>query len=183
MLLTRPRTAVEPPYDCQLVEIGAETVPYLLGALFVREQRYNWLTDNDAIVARRMLAKQGADLLMPCGKDIVQSMDRVYMLLNRGLTGQTYSYSGTGTEIDPYVYSPPIPVVPDETYVTPGLMARLEDLRHLLQNALNGETIGGYTDTTSIRAQLEALIVTMSETDDLDDDILEQLVYIVAALA
>jgi len=183
MLLTRPRAAVAPPYDCQLVEIGAELVPYLLGALYVREQRYNWLTDADAIMARRMLAKQGADLLMPCGKEIVQSVNQVYMLLNQGLNGQSYSYSGSGTDADPYVYNPSIPVVPSNVYMDPGIVAQNEDMKNLLNNAFNGVIEGNYSEPVSIRNQLQSIIDGVAEGGGLDDDMLAKLAEIVLLLA
>jgi hypothetical protein len=172
------------PYACELVEIQPEAVPFLLYGVFHKLQKYYWASHSDWIEGRRLMAMEGAQLLMTCGNDIVNGLDRIYNLLDVRLAGIERSVTGTGTDVDPFVYVPPIEqaatMVPgvDESLL---LYANVNHQSWL--NLLNGTAGDTSSDTRNIRQQLEDLILSVGATDDLDDEILAKLVEIALLLA
>jgi hypothetical protein len=181
--LSKPRPAPEPPYRCELVEIDVEAVPYMLGALWQREQRYHWLTADDAKRGRQLLAKEGAQLLMGCTREITNRQDALYALLDRAINGTEYSVSGAGTDVEPYIWAPPLPTAPGPVYALPGLLRQAEISGRQLDNLTNGTTYDEAPDSRNIRQQLEDLIAALGEQESLDPEILAELVQILAALA
>ena len=178
-----PRTAPPPPYHCDLVEVDIEAIPFLLGALWRKEWRAYWNTDDDARDGRQLLAKQGAQLLMPCAKDIVERQDRLYALLDRAINGTPYNVSGTGTDLDPYIWAPPLPVAPLAQYGLPGLLRQAEISGRELDNLTNGTTYDEAPDSRNIRQLLDDLKTALEGQSNLDPEILGELVQILAALA
>lgn len=183
--LTKPRDApYGPPWECELVELDTAWIPFILSGLWQKEQRYNWTTDNDAKKARQMLAKQGASILMGCSDKIVDSINQLYRLTDSIHNGAVYTVTGAGTVEDPFIYSPPIPLVPQtQPGAEPGVKFSLEKALRLQDNLVNGTTYTDAPDARNVRQQLEDLILAVQGQGQLDDDMLAKLVQIAALLA
>src|SRR5437868_3029287 len=110
--LVRRNDAPIPPYECEMVQCDIPFVPFILGALWQRSQRYWWAQSEDQQLGRWGMNKQMMEVLMPCGQDIVDATNRVYMLINTTFNGIYYTFTGTGTPNDPYVIDPPIDPAP-----------------------------------------------------------------------
>src|SRR5690349_17368227 len=130
-----------PPYASALVCIPIAAVPFTLGALVLKSQKYWYASPDDWHAGRRLLASFGKALLMDCAQPIVDAIDRVYNLLDSGLNGTERTAIGTGTELDPYVYDPAIPqVVEPSAFGSPGLRHYTRASARLLDNLVTGGT-------------------------------------------
>lgn len=177
-----PRAAPPLPWRCELVEIDTDAVPFMLSALYLKEQRYNWLSEDDARDGRRMLAKQGAQLLMGCIKEITNRQDALYALADRAINGTAYGVSGQGTDADPYVWSPPLSVAPLLQFDLPGLLKQAQTSGRQLDNLTNGTVYDEAPDNRNIRQQLDDLIVAAGG-QQLDDEMYGKLIEIALLLA
>lgn len=183
--IVKQRYAPIPPYDCVIVDIDIQSIPYLQHGLWLKYQKYFWAEDlGNRAVARSMLAKQGASLYMSCGKDIVDAVDRLYRQQEAIHHGTQYTYTGTGTTEDPYVISPAIPVVPEPLIgeENGGLFAQYKVMR-LVDNIVNGTTYADAPDARNFRQQLEDIKQAIIDGYQDDGDLLEQLEIIAALLA
>ena len=182
--LVKPRPAPPPPWHCELVEIDIEAIPFILSALWLKSQKYNWETNDDQRIGRQMLAKQGAYLLMGCKDEIVGAINQLYRLTDSIHNGAVYGVTGAGTLEDPYIYTPPIPLVPTtQSGLEPSVKFSLEKALRLQDNLVNGTTYTDAPDDRNLRQQIEDLILAVQNQGQLDDDMLAELVQIVAALA
>lgn len=178
-----PRDAPRPPYECELVEVDIPAIPFMIAGLGFKAQKFLWSNEDEATFGRQLLAKQAASLLMPCGKDIVESIDRLYRLTDVIHNGSIYTYSGSGTTLDPYVYNPPIPVVPYRVGpLEPSLRFSIDKIMKLDDNLVNGTTSDVTPDTRNFRQQLDDILAAL-DAEGLDPEILAKLVQILAALA
>lgn len=179
-----PRDAPRPPYECELVEVDIPAIPFMLAALGHKAQKFYWASEDEATEGRQLLAKQAASLLMPCGKEIVESVDRLYRLTDVVNNGAIYSYSGAGTTLDPYIYSPPMPVVPLRLPgLEPSVKFSLEKVLRLHDNLVNGTTYTDAPDARNLRQQLEDILTALDSSDSLDPEMLAKLGEILIALA
>lgn len=179
-----PQLAPLPPYDCELIEVDTQAIPFMLGGLYARAKRRHWITDEDATRGRQLLAKQGVHMLMGCKDEIVTAINQLYRLTDVVHNGTVYSYTGTGTTLDPYVYNPPIPVVPARTPgLEPSEKFSLEKLLRLQDNLVNGTTYTDAPDDRNLRQQLADILEAIQGQETLDPEILAELVQILAALA
>ena len=171
--------APEAPYNDELVCHTIESTPFMLYGLWLKSQKYFWQSPGDWQVARSLLAREGASLLMPCGQQIVNAIDRLYILTAASLQGTTYYVSGTGTAEDPYIYDPPLVQAPEPTIgVLPGLLAMQSNQIEAWWNLLNGSPSADYPDNRSFRDQLEAMRALL-ETTEADSDELEELLNLI----
>lgn len=181
---TVPRDAPRPPYACELVEVDIPAIPFMLAALGHKAQKFYWSNEDEATQGRQLLAKQAASLLMPCAKAIVESVDRLYRLTDVIHNGAIYSYTGTGTTLDPYVYNPAMPIVPArQPGLEPSVKFSLEKILRLDDNLVNGTTYIDAPDARNLRQQLDDILAALQGEDSLDPEILAKLVQILAALA
>lgn len=172
------------PYDTDLVCIPIQAVPLMLGALVIKSQKYWYASPEDWHRGRKLLADAGKGMLMPCAIDIVNAIDRVHNLLDAGLNGTERSVTGTGTEADPYVYSPGLPQAPNpEVFDSPGLRADANATRQLVHNLVDGSATGLSAETRNIRQQLDELKLAIAEGEGLDPEILAKLGEIALLLA
>lgn len=172
--------APEPPFTGALVCVPIEAIPFALGGLWLRAQKYYWLKDDEA-KGRKLLAEMGARLLMDCGKDIVNAIDRVYMLIDRNENGTVYSYT-VDAETGENIISPPLPVVPPHPaiYAAPGSKWQTEDMRDMLYNTLTGTVTEGYTTPRGTNPILEEILVALNAESS--EETIELLQKIVLAL-
>jgi hypothetical protein len=126
-------------------------------------------------------------VLMPSGQDIVDATNRVYTLLGGTLLGRVYSYTGTGTRTDPYIYDPPLPPAVDATdYTDESLLWAIQQTAgntYLLKNAIPA---GGFADNADLNARASELLAALNAQagqGSLDPDMLAELVQIAALLA
>lgn len=182
-----PRSVVpEPPYHSALVCIPIEAVPFTLGALVIKSQKYWYASPDDWHTGRKLLALFGKALLMDCAPAIVQAIDRVYNLLDAGLNGRDRTATGTGTELDPFVYDPPIPqtILPSD-FSAPGARRDSVEVRNLLRNLVLGNLS---TDAPTIAipngtlAEIRDLLLAMSEESGVTPEQIEQIILILGAL-
>lgn len=166
-----------PPYTCEFVDIIPEAIPATLGALLLKSSKYWWITEDDQKNGRKMLAEQGARMLMPCGKEIVAAIDRVYMLIDRNENGTVYSYS-EDAETGDILVSPPVPVVPNHPalYEYPGSKWQTEDLRDMLSNAITGAASDIYPAARGTNIVLEDILLALnSETNEETIEMLQKI--------
>jgi hypothetical protein len=182
--ITITRSAVqEPPYHFDLACIPIEAVPFTLGALVLRSQKYWYASDEDWQRGRRLLALLGKGILMPCGRDIVNSIDRLYTLTAAGLSGTAYSVSGSGTDADPFVYSPPLPQVVDpEDYQSPSLRRDTAASRRLMENLVLGTTSADAPTEAVTNAKLEAIRLLLEAMGTSDGPTFAQMAQVIAIL-
>ena len=177
-------TVQEPPYTTDLVCIPIAAVPLTLGALVLKSQKYWYASPDDWHRGRKLLAQFGKALLMPCGNDIVNAIDRVYGLLDAGLNGIGRSVSGTGTEADPYVYSPGLAQAHEpDAFVPPSLRSDANVTRALLDNLTNGTVSSVAPDNRNIRQQLQNIYDALVAMGEGDGPTAEQIAQIIALLA
>lgn len=162
------RLAPLPVYDGVLSCVPVQSLPFVLSALDLRAQKYWWLEAEDQKAGRRLMYLVSIMLLKGCGDEIVTAINQVYRLLDTSINGVTYTVSGDGTPDDPYVYNPPIGIVPtvgeaDE----PGQRFYLAKAMRLLDNFVNATTYADAPDTRNVRQQLEDIITALG-TDDVD---------------
>ena len=179
-----PRDAPRPPYACELVEVDIPAIPFMLAALGHKAQKFFWSDSDEATEGRQLLAKQAASLLMPCGKDIVEAIDRLYRLTDVIHNGAIYTYSGDGTTLHPYVFNPTMPVVavPNDP-LEPSLRFTLNKLTMLHDNLVNGAVNDFASDDRNFRQQLADILLAMTDEESLDPQILAKLGQILLALA
>lgn len=180
-IVTKREAPIAPYPTCQVC-VGVSLIPYILGSLWLRSQKYWWNDEGDSQrLGRQLLAEQGAYMLGGCN-NVELAIDRLYRLTDSIHNGTVYTVSGEGTVEEPYVYSPDIPLVPAiTTPLVPSIRATLEHSERLVDNLVNGTVYADASDPRNFRQQLEDLIAA-SEGAGLDDEILEQLIAIVAAL-
>lgn len=177
------RAAPLPPVKGHLTCIGIELIPHILGAFWLRSQKYWWAEPEDQKLGRRYFAEMSAMLIEGCGDEIVAAVDRLYRLTDSIHNGVVYSVTGEGTVVSPYVYSPAMPLVPTTAPgAEPSVKFSLEKSLRLLDNLTNGTTYADAPDVRNFRQQLQDLITAVGGTGELDDEMLAQLINIVAAL-
>lgn len=176
----------EPPYLCALVSIPTAAVPFTLSALVLKSAPYWYASRDDWHRGRKLLADFGKDILMPCDTAIVNGIDRLYNLIDAGLNGTDRSATGTGTELDPYVYDPPIPqVMLPSDFQAPGLRRDMEMSRLLLANLVNGTLSTDAPDEAVPNARLEAIraaVQAILDQEDINPEDIAQIISLLGAL-
>lgn len=174
--------APEPPYVCEVAFFPVATVPWALGALETRVLRYVWKTADDWRLGCQLIRELQVSLLMGCKNEITNRQDALYALLDRAINGTAYGVSGLGTDVEPYVWIPALPVAPLLQFDLPGLLKQVQTSGRQLDNLTNGTVYDEAPDTRNIRQQLDDLIAATGG-QGLDDEQLAELVKIAALLA
>lgn len=158
--------APDPPYNGELVCLPVQSIPFVLGGLWLRSQKYWWQREDEP-VGRKLLAETGAHMLLGCGKDIVDAVNRVYMLIDRNENGTNYTYD-TDSETGEVTIFPPIPTVPPNAalYEFPGSKWQREDVRDMLLNALTGTLTADYTNPRGTNPILEEILLALNAEDN-----------------
>lgn len=169
--------------SCYLVAINTSLLPLVVGALAHFEKRHVWHSDEEYEQGYNAFAELQACMTQLCIRELIDSNNRIYRLLDSSLNGVVYSASGTGTTIDPYLYEPPMPVVPATLPgLEPSLKFSSEKVLRLVDNLVNGTIYADVLDARNFRQQLDDLIAKATEEDSLDAEQLAELVQILAAL-
>lgn len=165
------REAPPPPYTYDLVCIPLEAIPYVAGAVRLRRVKYWWQTEEDVRVADDLLSRFMEGILMPCGLDIVNAVDRVYNLLDSSLNGIERGVTGDGTTETPFVYTPPlVQVSAASTYESPGIHTTTRDIRSLALNLADGSASALTSETRNFRQQLEDIRQAIADTGANSED-------------
>ena len=118
-----------------------------------------------------------------CGgmKELLERHDRMYRMLDTAIYGRVYSVVSTDPEL---VVEPAIEPVHALAIEDPdSLLGRAEDMRQLLQNALNGTETSLYDRPDGVRDLLEQIKLAIEAGDDLDPEMLAKLGEIAVLLA
>jgi len=118
-----------------------------------------------------------------CGgvKEITDRQDALYRMLGTAIYGTEYTIESTDPVL---VVTPAIDPTHTIDFDNPdSILGRAEDMRQLLQNALNGTETPNYTEPLGVRELLANLITAVEAGGASDDDMLAQLVQIAGLLA
>ena len=136
-----------------LVPIDLTMIPIICGALEPLEREYNWLTREDYERGYNAIAKVKAAMASATLKDLIESVNRVYRLIDTALNGTEYTYTESNDTPPIITIEPDMPIVPE--FVTPapvysvGLRNRFERLTQLVQNIVVGTTYADNDATLS----------------------------------
>lgn len=133
--------------DCIIVAIDKSLIPLVAGALKPFEQSYTWLSDEDYEQGYNAFAELQASFMNTCLKELVESNNRIYRLLDTALNGAAYTAIANPLAPDSLVVTPAIPAAPPASspaVLNPyGLRRRLERLINLVDNQATGATFSG----------------------------------------
>lgn len=144
--------APEPPYKCEIAYFPVAMTPYMLAALEYRIAKYIWEPES-RYTAEQLLREVQMALLTGCLQELINSNNRIYMLLDQTLNGQQYEAVST----DPLVIVPPIPVVPRPNFDSGGVIRQIADMRALIDNSLNGTVNATYGDPRGVKQRLDEI--------------------------
>lgn len=177
-IVTR-REAPQPPYECELITIEPEAVPFMIGALSSRALPFWWQSKDDQKYGRWLMNKEMVRLLMPCGTDIINRQDALYNLLDASLRGTLREVTGAGTDEDPYVYDPEIPQTVDPVvYLLPGMQHSARSTLEGVRNLANGETFTDFPDVRNFRQTLDDILAALAAEDNTETIALLQKIVI-----
>lgn len=115
--------------DAVLLCVPGPIVPYFRRFFSQMEMPYIWKTREDYQRAYPVFAAIEAQMTSTCASNVVDSIDRLYRLLDSALNGTTY----TTDESTPPVVSPAIPAIPaTPDGITAGLRRQLLDMQGVL---------------------------------------------------
>lgn len=172
--------APEPPDTCEIAIFPVAVVPYALGALEYRIPAYVWADDS---YDRGVQLVRSLQMALLCGgvKEITDRQDALYRMLSSAVYGTEYTIEST----DPFLVVTPA-IEPTHALTIDhddSLLGRAEDMRQLLQNALNGTDTPLYDRANGVRDLLESLLTAIEASDDLDPELLAKLAEIAVLLA
>lgn len=166
---------------CYLVPINAALIPLVAGALRHFEERRSWHSDEEHQRAYNAFAELQICMTKLCAEQLIESNDRLYRMLSTALYGRQYVVQSA----NPLVVAPPIAPTHDLAIEhADSVLGRMERLRQLLENALNGTSTPQYNRADGVRDLLEQLITALQQSDQqLDDEILAKLTEIAVLVA
>lgn len=162
------------PARVALFVIAIDLIPYLIGRLEKLRQVDIWSDGEDSVLGNNLLGEQQMALLQP-----ITSIDNLYRLLDTALNGTVYGYTG---EVEPYEYTPAIPIVPPPT--DSAILPTLAKLRETSTFFVTGseEYTTPLTIDMTLQARLQAVIDALPEATD-NTAIIAELLNIAALLA
>ena len=176
----------ERPYGAELCCIPPEGVPYCLGAMRLRFSEYWYTSPEDYVRGRSLLAELGGGLLMPCGQDIINAVDRVYILLAGVYNGTSRGAELAEGEDNVYVYDPPLSQAIDATdYSTPGLRTNADIARELLDNLVSGAVTANTPLVAVPNGHLQAIydqLLAMAAEEQVSPEQIAQIITILGAV-
>lgn len=139
-MLTFP-TPVEPARS-YVICIPAELVPLVSGLFAKMCERRVWATDEDYEEGYNTFAHLRGCMLACSMKQLLESNDRLYRLVDRAFFGTEYSLVSN----EPLVIEPPISAIPESAINWPGQLWQIEDARAKLQQLIDLQTTEGNVD-------------------------------------
>jgi hypothetical protein len=170
----------DPPDTCEIAIFPVAVVPYALAALEYRIPAYVWA---DSSYVRGVQLVRSLQMALLCGgiREITDRQDALYRMVGTALYGTEYTIESTDPEL---IVTPEIG--PTHELVIEhddSILGRMEDMRQLLQNALNGTDTPNYDRANGIRDLLESLLTAAESSGSLDPDMLAKLAEIAVLLA
>jgi hypothetical protein len=168
------------PDVCEIAVFPVAVVPYALAALESRATEYTWAPES---YLRGVQLIRSLQMALLCGglKEITDRQDSLYRLLSGAIYGTEYSVVSTDPDL---VIEPPIQNYHSLDFENPNsIIGRMEDMRQLQQNALNGTETSLYAEPLGVRALLANLITAVEAGGASDADMLAELVQIAGLLA
>jgi len=170
------RDVSQSPWTGQIVCIPVEGIPFYLSSLWLRSQKYWWIEDAEAR-GRHITNELGVHMLLGCGREITEAVNRVYTLLDGVYNG--VNYTGERDEITgEIIYSPPLPLVAPNSalYAFPGIRNQLEDTHDMLNNAINGTVTTDYVNPRGTNPILEEILLALqAETNEESIELLQKI--------
>lgn len=165
--------------ECYLVPINAALIPLVAGALKKFEERRSWHDDSEYELAYNAFVDLQGCFMQLCVRDLIESNDRLYRMLDTALYGTEYTIQG----IDPIITDPTIQATHSlDIQDARSILGRLNSVQLLLDNALNGATNGEYSQPIGVRETLQDILATLQSGDNLDAEMLQRLTAIVGLL-
>lgn len=172
------------PQRCALLPIPIALVGFVWGALEPLQRRDHWQEDEDFKRGYAAIASLGACMMAGCLDELIESNRQIYRLLDATMNGTIYSVSGAGTIESPYVYNPAIPLVPGNIEgIEPSLKFNTVKVMRLVDNLTNATTYADAPDDRNIRDMLQEIIDKAAGTGEFDEEMLQRLISIAAAVA
>lgn len=172
-----------PPYASDLFCLPIASVPFVLGALYVKSQKYWYASTDDATRGAKLLAEVGRNLLMPCGNDIINAIDRLTVLFDATINGVGRSTEGIGTDDDPFIYTPPLSQEGVPTNFTTGSIHDNSNvLRALLANIVTGALSSAAPGEAIPNQKLQAILEAIQAMGAEDGPTFEQVAQLIAIL-
>lgn len=165
---------------CYVVAINRDLIPIVAAQLRLLEARGSWASADDYEQGYRAIVELEACLMATCLNDLIESNDRLYRMLDTAIFGVGY----TVESVDPLLVTPAIP--PQRTmgvYDDASVLGRMETMRQLLENALNGTETPQYDEALGVRERLQQIKEAIEAIDTDDSDVVGQLELIVGLLA
>jgi hypothetical protein len=153
--------------NCVLVPIDVALVPLVSGALNKFQEQYVWETLDDWRQGYNAFAELQAAMANNCLRDLIESNNRLYRLLDTALNGTQYSTMSNPADPERPIITPEIPAAPSALAPSAdgALRAQLARLWQLAENFQTGTEIdipaidSGVTLDfgNSLQARLEAV--------------------------
>jgi hypothetical protein len=169
----------DPPDVCELAVFPVAVVPFALGALEYRIPKYVWADDS---YARGVQLIRSLQMAILCGgmKELIESQDRMYRMLGTAIYGTVYEVVATDPEL---IVTPIIePTHLLEIENDESILGRMELMKQLLENGINGTATPNYDRENGIRDLLELIKAAIEAESDIDADMLAKLAEIALAL-
>jgi hypothetical protein len=170
----------DPPDVCELAVFPVAVVPFALGALEYRIPKYVWADDS---YARGVQLIRSLQMAILCGgmQELIESQNQIYRMLGTAIYGTEYSVVETTPEliVTPIIEPTHALTIENEE----SILGRMEDMKQLLQNALNGTETPLYSEPLGVRELLANLITAVEAGTTNDADMLAELVQIAGLLA
>lgn len=170
----------DPPDVCELAVFPVAVVPFALAALEYRIPKYVWAAEG---YQRGVQLIRSLQMAILCGgmQELLESNDRLYRMLGTAIYGTEYTVVSTDPML---IVEPPIEATHSIYFENPdSILGRMEDMRQLMQNALNGTETSLYAEPQGVRELLANLITAVEAGGASDEDMLAQLVQIAGLLA
>jgi hypothetical protein len=176
----------ERPYASELCCIPPVGVPYCLGAMRLRFSEYWYTSRDDYVRGRSLLGELGSGLLMPCGQDIINAVDRVYNLLDGAYNGIGRVATLVPDTTNVYTYDPPLEQGVDTTnFHDPGLRHEAKAARWMLDNLVNGTTSDFAPGVAVPNGHLQAIydeLIAMNAEEQVSPEQIAQIISILGAV-
>jgi hypothetical protein len=173
-------TVPEGPWEYGLVCIPRQAIPFVLGAIRIKRQKYWWLTDEDWHRAEDLLIRFEGGIVEECSLPIVNAIDRLTIRFDAAVNGITRTATLVPDTEAEYEYSPPLTQEAEAgVYNSPSLAADSDAVVAFLDHIVNGTVNEYVTDTRAVKDLLQSIVDTQADPEVK----LEQIRTILALIA
>lgn len=171
------------PYATALICVPVAIIPQALGAIDLKAQKYWYATPEDWARGRNLLAQLGAGMLQPCGQDIVNAVDRLYVSFEAHVAGIARTAIPSTTVLGAFDYTPALEQEANALDAAfPSISSNITKSTALLDNLITGATSIYASDPDAIKQLLRDLITAVQAGEDDGENIEALLNLILLAL-